>query len=417
MNTQLRWASALTVCLGLLLADQAQAQYQRNYSTANAAAALAGESLASYNSYENSYNTDFSDVGECCDNYCSSCNAGSICGCAGQFFVGADYLHVRSTFSEATAFVVQEGDTPLSGSLLSPPITQTFHELDYDYESSYRIYGGYRWCECGGEIRFAFTQFNSGAEANSGPVPIPTTGIGGRTTYFLYPGELPAVIPGDRINVTSDVDAKIFDLGFAKTIPLGPPACESCDTCCDPCCNDACCNNCCRCPAWDIKWSAGIRFADVSWNRLADLQSLDQTRDATYRSTTMDFEGGGARVGLEGTRYIGRNQRFAVFAKSDISILLGDVSIEHITDSTLTSGIDILTRYKSTQLIPVLDIEAGATVYLTNCLSVSGGYLFSAWHDLGMRDTFDVLEGNGPTFDDANILGFDGFFARTEFSF
>jgi hypothetical protein len=131
----------------------------------------------------------------------------------------------------------------------------------------------------------------------------------------------------------------------------------------------------------------------------------------------MSFDGGGARVGIEGTRYIGRKRRFAVFARSDFSILLGDVSIEQISDSRITPGIDILTRYKSTQLIPVLDIEAGGTVHVTDHISVAGGYLFSAWHDLGMRDTFDVLEGNGPTFDDANILGFDGFFARAEVAY
>ena len=45
----------------------------------------------------------------------------------------------------------------------------------------------------------------------------------------------------------------------------------------------------------------------------------------------------------------------------------------------------------------------------------SAGYLFSAWHDLGFRDQFDLqtlVESN--TTDTANILGFDGFFVRLE---
>ena len=443
MNAQTKWATALIVCLGLIMSNQTHAQRQSNYRSANSAAAMAGDSLASYNTFENSYGCELgsyyensdagnSDAGNevyyegssqnCSDGSCytgTQCCETQCCGRRGQFFVGADYLHIRSTFSESTAYVTRTGGTPTGPDLL-PPITNTFHELEYDYEPSYRVYGGYRFCDCGGEIRFAFTQFNSSAAADSGPVPLPS---GGQSTQYLYGDELPAFEAGDRIQTRSNVDAKIYDLGFAKTIPLGSPACcgggGCCDTCCDDsCCDSSCCDSCCWCPAWDIKWSAGLRFADISWDRVANLQTPSNAQRAgETRSTTMDFEGGGARVGLEGTRYLGRRQRFALFAKSDISILLGDVNINYIKDNITINGDEEFTRYHSTQLIPVLDIEAGGTVYVTDCLTISGGYLFSAWHDLGMRDTFDILDGNGPTFDDANILGFDGFFVRSELAF
>ena len=99
------------------------------------------------------------------------------------------------------------------------------------------------------------------------------------------------------------------------------------------------------------------------------------------------------------------------------------MNITYVKDNITVPNDEETTRFSSTQLIPVLDIEAGATVYVCDCFSISGGYLFSAWHDLGMRDTFDILESNGvsgggvPTFDDANILGFDGFFVRSELTF
>ena len=411
MKIQMRWAIALIACACMSCLNQAQAQKQRNYRNTSNAAEMASASLASYNSFNNSYGCDLGegccDSGNCgsCNTCCNSCyGGGGMMGRPGQFFIGADYLHVRSTFSESTAFVTAEGGT---GTPLLPPVVYTFNEIDYDYEPSYRVYGGYRLCECGCELRFGFTNLSSSGAADTGPVPVATNG---RSTQFLYPAELVATNVGDRLVVDSNVNANIYDLGIAKTIPLGSPPCGGC---CDPCCN-SCCG---WCPAWDIKWSAGIRFADVDWDRTATRQSVTSQLNGDYRSTTMDFQGGGARVGLEGTRYIGKQQRFAIFAKSDLSILLGDVNIVHVNDTPQTTGIDITTRFNSTQLIPVLDIEAGATVFLTDCLTVSGGYLFSAWHDLGMRDTFDVLEGRGPTFDDANILGFDGFFVRTELSF
>ena len=50
-------------------------------------------------------------------------------------------------------------------------------------------------------------------------------------------------------------------------------------------------------------------------------------------------------------------------------------------------------------------------------LRLSSGYLFSAWHDLGFRDQFNYLTFLDTNYDDANILGFDGFFARLEASY
>ncbi|NOY42827.1 MAG: hypothetical protein GXP26_13455 [Planctomycetes bacterium] len=418
MKIRLRWATALIACVSLVCTTSAQAQRQRNYRAANNAAEMAGASLASYNSFDNSFDDSYgTDLGEC-----NSCEDGSyigeysggrsgILGRPGQFFVAADYLNVRATFSESTAYVVRTGTAPPAGNTLLPPITNVFQELDYGYQSSYRIFGGYRFNECGGEIRFAFTRFDSSASALSPPA-VPAA-PGGQTTQILNPFDLVATSTGDRISVNSNVGANIYDLGFAKTIPLGSPACGGCDSCASAC-DTGCDTGCGWCPAWDLRWSAGIRFAEVNWDRRAELQSTND-----YGSTTMDFDGGGARVGLEGTRYLGRQQRFAIFARGDMSILLGEVSIEHTSGVGGTApSILNLTQFSSTQLIPVLDIEAGGTFYVTDRLTVSAGYLLSAWFDLGMRDTFDVLEGAGPiSFDDSNILGFDGFFVRSEFAF
>ena len=92
----------------------------------------------------------------------------------------------------------------------------------------------------------------------------------------------------------ADVDVKSFDLEFAKTIPLGGGGgCE----CGDPCgCGDACGSGC-GCPAWDVTWSGGFRFADVDWNRT--YTAVDDDEFVTTEAvSTMDFRGGGLRVGL-----------------------------------------------------------------------------------------------------------------------
>jgi hypothetical protein len=71
----------------------------------------------------------------------------------------------------------------------------------------------------------------------------------------------------------------------------------------------------------------------------------------------------------------------------------------------------------SRQLVPVTELEAGLTGQMTTNTRLTAGYLFSAWHDLGFRDQFNFPTFLDTSYDDANILGFDGFFARLEVAF
>ncbi|MEM9659566.1 MAG: hypothetical protein AAF961_14500, partial [Planctomycetota bacterium] len=71
------------------------------------------------------------------------------------------------------------------------------------------------------------------------------------------------------------------------------------------CCGDGC--GCLGCPAWDITWSAGFRYAEADWSRGAT--AFDRSNNNVPIDdyvTRMDFNGWGGRVGLEGRRYFGR---------------------------------------------------------------------------------------------------------------
>jgi hypothetical protein len=128
------------------------------------------------------------------------------------------------------------------------------------------------------------------------------------------------------------------------------------------------------------------------------------------------------RVGLEGRRYFFSNGCLSVYLKGDLSLLLGDVDLQavRITDDPTTPGmIDTQNTqtFESRQIIPVTEIETGLTGHITCNTSVTTGYMFSAWHDLGFRDEHDFPTLMETDYDDANILGFDGFFARLEVAY
>lgn len=325
--------------------------------------------------------------------YSEPCSGGSggICGLFGmdngQLFVTADYLNVHASFSEATAYVSQNDGT------------DQFIPLEFDYNSSYRVGGGWRSCCCGDQIRFMYTQMTSDASDTALPGDI--------VPYETSPQ------PGGRTNISANVDARTLDLECAKTIPLGGQGC-GCGDCCDPCgsgCGGSC-GSCC--PAWDITWSGGIRWADVGWQR--SYVSVDSdSATVTDAEIGLNFRGGGIRTGLEGRRYFFKDGWLSIYGKGNISLLLGDVNVSSIrsTDDPVVNTQTFHTR----QIIPVTELEGGLTAQVSRSTAITAGYLFAAWHDLGFRDEHELNTLLPTTYDDANILGFDGFFARVEVGF
>ncbi len=424
-----KWGIAALV-LGLapcVLSGSVQAQFTDGggqYQSAYEAAQMASDSLASYDSYseeggylegggctDGSCNSGGCATGDCNSGYecndceCSECQGegcglgdfslggGGVLGRPGQFFFGATYIYARADFSEALAYI--ESD-PVAGG-------ETFNMYDFNYNSSYGLDGGYRLNDCGGEIRFSFLRLTSDADFAAAPNDA-------NDSRIFTPYEIDGYVQGQ-----ASADLRSYDLGFSKTIPLGSPL-NSCDSGCAEVvgCGDGCGGSCGWCPAWDLTWSVGVRFIDADWSRgtsAVDSQGIfiDSAR------TRLKFQGAGPRVGVQGRRYIGRRGWFSLFAKGDLALLLGDVDLD--VQTVGTAGPGGFSRASFNNIIPETDIEVGGTIHILNRFNLSAGYFFAAFHDLGMRDEYDFNQFQLSTFDDANILGFDGFFARGEITF
>jgi len=387
--------------------------------------------LASYNSFESSgydgaASCESCDIGGYCEAPCDGC-LDSCCGCGpgstgmlgrpGQFFLVGEYIYARPSFSEALAYLQIDPFQPLEGLRVE--------EYDFDYQSSYRFSGGYRFCDCGGEIVFGYARYRGETDFT-----VQDTSASTQVTIF-GPYEVNAPADDGFLIGDADVDVRSYDLGFSRTIPLGSPlgCCNSCcDTCCDTCCDDTCCGDCscgCWCPAWDITWSAGVRFAEAGWARGNTSFESDFQDQVASANTRLDFEGVGGRVGLLGRRYFGQRGLMSAYARCDISVLVGDMHIETttITDPDGSAPLSAISHINSgRRVIPVTEIEAGLTAHIGNHVHLSSGYFLSAWHDLGFRDEYNWAGPGGGGFqllsyDDANILGFDGLFARVELTY
>lgn len=421
MKLRTSWYAALAACLVLATfsyADAANAgksSRQRNYQVAGESARNANTALMQDRDVEQTgYNASYPSTGV------NGFGVGTpLVDRQYRFFGYGEYIYARASFSEALAYISVNPNDPQGGSEIV--------EYDFDYNSSYRFGGGIDFCDCGGAIVFDFTRLSS-----SGDYSVENNSTVGT---FYGPYEVDAN-PGQTLEGDADVDIESYDIGWAKTFCLGGPCypCTRCDSCCDPCCGDTCdtgCDPCCGmgcgsgcgscCPAWELTWTSGIRFADVNWNRgtlAIDAQGVPIDRE----DTRLNFSGAGLRTGLLGRRYIGRNGWFSLFAQGDISLLVGDMDIRTDTTDNL-GGIPVTAnshRNSGRRVIPVTEIRAGGSVELTRNVRFSTGYFISAWHDLGMRDEYSFA--NIPQlqlshYDDANILGFDGFFARFDVAF
>ncbi|MEQ8849713.1 Lpg1974 family pore-forming outer membrane protein [Botrimarina sp.] len=317
-----------------------------------------------------------------------------------QVFGGGEWISLRSNLSEATAYRELDLNEDL----------ETLHQFDSEYSGSYRVFGGVRMAECAAEVRFTYSSFDTDGGFNAPTQGDSTaTGISYTAPLEIVPGE------GDTLFGRSSVSMDIYDIEFRKTIPLGCPLscgdCGDCGVCADPCgCGPFC-------PAWDITWIGGIRVADVESSLLygVDRDPANSALSANPGTNTVEFDGVGLRFGMLGRRYFGRSGLVSAYVRGDISLLLGDVTNTASRDPLFTD-----VTMTTTQIVPVTDIEAGLTGYLTQNITMSVGYMLSAWHDLGHRLEYDFTAGT-PTqivsADDANLLTLDGFFIRAEAAF
>jgi hypothetical protein len=320
---------------------------------------------------------------------------GGLCGeRCGRICLDAEYLYVRAVASHSLAYAD-----------IAPGVQDNV-QLDFRHDSSYRFRGGYELGNCGEELRFTFTRFNSYANA-----AVTDSTVADHDIVAPFVGIIP---DGGQLLVDADVNVRAYDLELVKTIPLGGTAvCDGSCGCGGECCGDCGCGGCApRCPAWDITWSGGIRFADADWSRT--FVALDEVGGDIVEQavSTMNFEGGGVRMGLEGRRYFGCAGIFSVFLRGDLSLLLGNLDTQVVlTDNSAQPPTVETTTTSTRNVIPVTDVEGGMTLQLSCRTRLSAGYLFSAWHDLGFRDDSSICV------DGANILAFDGVFARLEACF
>jgi hypothetical protein len=336
----------------------------------------------------------------CWDN-CQSCfdNTGCCprrCGC---WYGGADYLLAKPHFSQGYAAIVCTTTTSTATTPNVSTLTENAVPFPYRYSSMYRVFLGYHLSDCGGDINFTYWNLQSTAATTLGPANV----TNGSNVIFGQVLNNPA--DGQFLNASSGIRVNIFDIDFSKYLIYGGPG--------RPCDSNFC-------PRWDMRWFAGARIAQV--NRF-DNNSVVNPDGSTSASGMINanFYGAGPKIGIQARRYIGASQRFSVYAKGSMSLLLGQFHgsrTQNVPGDTLTPTSITTANDNTSRVIPVTDIEVGGSYQLCPQFFVSAGYFVQCWWDLGYGETIGT--GAVTSFgalDTSNIMAWTGLFVRAELFF
>lgn len=299
------------------------------------------------------------------------------------FVVGVDYLLLRPSFSNNTAFyraTARDGDS----------ISLTPVNYDFGFSSGVRGFIGYNLSD-DTLVRFGYLAIDSSvtidraAEGNY---------AGGDGVAYIGPFFTEAFVPGSTIRSVAGVELDVYDLELARRFELDADVAGA--------------------AAWDTAASVGIRFADASVD--STITNLCPQCPDSFVTTDRTFNGVGPRLAAQGRRYLGAARRWSVFANGGVALLVGDVTNVD-RRITVEEPLSESQKVDGTIVVPNVDISLGASWQLADRTSLSAGWMLMYWGNLGYSETIDT-GGVGETALATSVpltnssLTYDGFFLR-----
>jgi hypothetical protein len=166
---------------------------------------------------------------------------------------------------------------------------------------------------------------------------------------------------------------------------------------------------------YEVSWLAGGRYAELKQTMHSEFTVLG----TTDVDTSINFDGFGPRVGLEGELIGWRG--ITVYGKGAANFVVGHFGAD-FNQFNLFAGNQGNIDYRNDRIVPILELELGVgwTSPKGN-IRVMGGYYLAAWFNtVTTPDLINGIQANNFTTNTTNLkdtLTFDGLMARLEFRF
>ncbi len=260
-------------------------------------------------------------------------------------FVFGDFLYLKA-FGPDLVHATQQNAAPAGQGTVPYGNAQN---LMQPWQPAFRVGGGYAFNNCS-SISVSYMQFFSNV---SDTLDLPTTtNFGSVVSSVLAPGTVNSGTTFSRISAVSSVNFRVADLMYNRLI-FGTPTAY-------------------------LNWSAGVRYGHLHQNFEQDAQ-FAQPNNPQFTTSSINFDGVGPRVGLDGRRRLGCGG-FSAYGQGSITTLFGETVTGYSQTDTLTTALLASSNMQSFRVLPLLDCELGLS--WTSCgghLRVGGGYYTAFW--------------------------------------
>jgi hypothetical protein len=291
-----------------------------------------------------------------------------------RLYTGADFLLIRPTFSTAIAFVRTNAGAANGGFFQQVNAS----ELNFDYQAAFRVFCGYQLDGCTA-LQFTYSYIDTNTNVNGAVAA-------NQLAQTIVDPFGNVAKPGESILTRAVVRMNVYDIDLIRTIAFNKMNV-------------------------DVNLTAGARIVDLDQVYRAQIFGAAGNL-ASQGDFTQTFVGAGPRLGLGADWWLGAHKHLALYVKSDLAFLLGSLDINTTVTLPGLSGQQTASR---TRLLPVFETELGVAWQPLPSLTISAGWLFQAWFDLGTAG--GTFGGQFTETHDSNIMSFDGLAVRAKVTF
>lgn len=301
-----------------------------------------------------------------------------------HFRAYGEYLYLRARDVEVPYAVESNLSIP---SYRNPPIqTSPIALVDQDYSSGFRA-GLALVLDDRTELAATYTWFESSADHQIARAP--GQSILQILPMVTHPSTATGITGTIEAAATADIDFDLIDLDLRRVLA------RSCQA--------------------DLFGTVGVRYGRLEQgfeSRFFDSQPV-QPLDAGVM-TSIDFEGIGLKLGLDGDYYATRLPVMG-YMKGAISLLAGEFNAHYQQFAVAQPAPEVNTSWTAGRIVPTFDLEVGAGLYSPKGhFRATAGYAYSVWTNMVKTDEWiDGVQHNA--FQNMNgAITFDGLVLRVE---
>jgi hypothetical protein len=254
------------------------------------------------------------------------------------------------------------------------------------FETGFRV--GCDWaCDPCSDISVAYTHYDS----TTSNLLLAAPGIGGTAASLVFfPGTVTSASTFSSLFANYDIDFETADVAYSVLIEHTDRAA--------------------------LNFSVGARFAHLQ----QDFSQLAEGSGATgseHTFTTIGFDGGGLRTGLDGQWQLHKS-RVALYGKSFLNVLFGEFNSRYTQFDVTTTTTEASSHWVDNRVLPILETEVG--LQWTSCddhWRIGGGYYTAYWFNTVDTAEFIQAVQNQSFTRVGQTMVFTGLTAHAEFCF